>query len=95
MTKRWPATALAATVSILPNPGVCRRRRNVSASALPGRFRGWCWKCRSTTIDVALIRAAAFAGATIHVSDVAISAQVYAVPADATILRIGLGCRLQ
>jgi hypothetical protein len=48
-----------------------------------------------TTIDVALVRAAAFGGATIHVGNVAISAQVHAVPVDATTLRIGLGYRLR
>ena len=43
-----------------------------------------------TTIDVALIRAAVFAGATVHVrQNVAISGQLYTEPADGTTVRIG------
>jgi hypothetical protein len=49
-----------------------------------------------TTIDVALVRGSAFAGGSLRVRrDLRISAQVYAVPADATTARIAFAYRVR
>ena len=49
-----------------------------------------------TTIDVALMRAAVFAGATVHVRQiVAISGQLYTEPADGTTVRIAATYRVR
>lgn len=44
-----------------------------------------------TTIDVALVRAVAFGGATLHLrQDLAVSGQLYVVPADVSTVRLGV-----
>jgi hypothetical protein len=49
-----------------------------------------------TTVDVTLVRGAAFAGATLSVrDDIDVSAQLYAVPADVTTMRIGFAYRIR
>ena len=50
----------------------------------------------NTTVDVDLVRGVAFGGATIRpTSSIAISAQLYVVPADVTTIRIGAQYRLR
>jgi hypothetical protein len=49
-----------------------------------------------TTVDVALVRGSAFAGGSLRVrDDLRISAQLYAVPADATTARIAFAYRVR
>ena len=49
-----------------------------------------------TTVDVALVRASAFVGGSLRVrDDLRISAQLYAVPADATTARIAFAYRVR
>jgi hypothetical protein len=49
-----------------------------------------------TTIDVALVRGVAFGGATLHLrDDLAVSGQLYAVPADVSTVRLGVAYRLR
>jgi hypothetical protein len=49
-----------------------------------------------TTVDVALMRGSAFGGGSLRVRDeLRISAQLYAVPADATTARIGFDYRVR
>ncbi|HEY7236722.1 MAG TPA: hypothetical protein VH539_21360 [Gemmatimonadaceae bacterium] len=49
-----------------------------------------------TTVDVALVRGSAFAGGSVRVREhIRISAQVYAVPADATAARVGFSYRVR
>lgn len=49
-----------------------------------------------TTVDVDLMRATAFIGATLHARDaLTLSAQIYAVPSDVTTLRVGAQYRIR
>jgi hypothetical protein len=49
-----------------------------------------------TTVDVAVVRGTAFAGASLRVrDDLSISGQLYAVPSDATTVRIGFAYRIR
>lgn len=49
-----------------------------------------------TTVDVALVRGVVFGGATLHLRhDLAVSGQLYAVPADVTTVRLGVAYRLR
>jgi hypothetical protein len=58
----------------------------IDASGIPDR----------TTVDVALMRNTVFGGASLGVSDgLELSAQVYAVPGDATTVRVGFSYRLR
>ena len=47
-----------------------------------------------TTVDVALVRGVAFGGATLHLRhDLAVSGQLYVVPADVSTVRLGVAYR--
>ena len=49
-----------------------------------------------TTVDVALTRGVAFAGATLHLPrDLAVSGQLYVVPADVSTVRLGVAYRVR
>jgi hypothetical protein len=49
-----------------------------------------------TTVDVALVRGVAFGGATLHLEHgLAVSGQLYVVPADVSTLRLGVAYRLR
>ena len=49
-----------------------------------------------TTVDVALVRGVAFGGATLHLRhDLAVSGQLYVVPADVSAVRLGVAYRLR
>src|SRR5690242_19540210 len=49
-----------------------------------------------TTVDVALVRGVAFGGATLHLRhDLAVSGQLYVVPADVSTLRLGVAYRVR
>ena len=49
-----------------------------------------------TTVDVALVRGVAYGGATLHLRhDLAVSGQLYAVPADVSTVRLGVAYRLR
>ena len=48
-----------------------------------------------TTVDVSLVRGVAFGGATLHLRhDLAVSGQLYVVPADASTVRLGVAYRV-
>ena len=49
-----------------------------------------------TTVDVALVRGVAFGGATLHLRhDLAVSGQLYVVPADVSTVRLGVAYRVR
>jgi len=49
-----------------------------------------------TTVDVALVRGVAYGGATFHLRhDLAVSGQLYVVPADVSTVRLGVAYRLR
>jgi hypothetical protein len=49
-----------------------------------------------TTVDVDLTRATAFAGAALRLrDDISVAAQIYAVPADVTTIRLGATYRIR
>ena len=50
----------------------------------------------NTTVDVALVRGVAFGGATLHLPhDLAVSGQLYVVPADVSTVRFGVAYRVR
>lgn len=49
-----------------------------------------------TTVDVALVRAVGYGGATLHLRhDLAVSGQLYVVPADVSTVRLGIAYRVR
>jgi hypothetical protein len=49
-----------------------------------------------TTIDVALVRGVAYGGATLHLRhDLAVSGQLYVIPADVSTVRVGIAYRVR